>query len=178
MKLDDLRPPFRFFSTAWTENTIWQSSAKSTLFHDDQYIRKLNQLLNSEQLCVNIYAHMAVHMEPIRTHLADQHQRAGRMLRTIIIANRGLPEDHSAISDEAPRWILHAIEALPKRLSAFAAHHACRRLEQQLMDHYEEILEMAPASDAHDLKTLRGLAEDNYNLLNQHITASADESDK
>jgi hypothetical protein len=129
----------------------------ATTFRNNAYIHRLNRTLQAEMRAVSAYR--TLKDRPAFDELAAGHQLAGKELVRLIIANRGIPEDRSALSLGLTRRFIHLCAALPSRLSGRVATSTLRQLERQLVVSYRKLMGLAPGCDLPILADLLKAAE-------------------
>ena len=127
-----------------------------TTFRSNSYIHRLNRTLQAEMRVLSAYCGLGEH-PTLGSDLATVtagHQHAGRELVRLIIANRGIPEDKSALSFGLTKTLVQLCAAMPRGIAGRATRTTLVRLEQNLVTNYEKLLKVAPARDASSLAEL------------------------
>jgi hypothetical protein len=119
--------------------------AQVTTFSDNDYVHRLNRTLQSEMRAVQAYQSAGDHQPD--TGALEAHQRAGRELVQLVIANRGIPEDRTALSLGLTRRFIQIATRVPSRIGARVTLNTLHRLETHLLDSYETLIKMAPSRD-------------------------------
>ncbi len=128
----------------------------ATTFRSDEYIHGLNRTLQAEMRALSAYRAYAK-SEPTSDHslvMLEEHQAASRELVRLIVLNRGVPEDRSALSLGLTRTFIQICAAFPSRLLERATLSTLSSLERHLVARYQKILKDAPARDAPALEEL------------------------
>ena len=128
----------------------------ATTFRSNAYIHRLNRTLQAEHRANGAYASLklprhrsgAVGREgPKLARMGSDHQQATRDLVRLIVANRGIPEDRSALAVPIARGIIGVCNLVPSRLAQQASLRTLRQIEQRLATSYRELIAMAPGAD-------------------------------
>lgn len=129
----------------------------SGLFHEDAYTRILNRLLRTEWNIIESYRLLQNHegVADIARAMQRRHAETGKVLVTMIIAHRGLPDDSLTLGAEASLFFLNAARVLPHGLVMRTRIGACRQLEKLLVVRFGRALRIAPQRDVPTLKELR-----------------------
>lgn len=144
------------------------SQASVTTFRNNSYIHRLNRTLQAEMRTIAAYRACLKALQTVDGAAATlaansaEHQVAGRELVRLIIANRGIPEDRSALSFGLTPALIRIFSGLFAR----ATRGTLEALERRLAIHYQALLKEAPAYDAVVLTEL-------LKQTQQHIVALA-----
>jgi hypothetical protein len=132
----------------------------ATTFRNNAYIHRLNRTLQAEMRALSAYrsltdrdASVGVPAERLIAHV-EGHQAAGKELVRLIIANRGVPEDRSALSFGLTRTLIHICSRVPVRLFERATLGTLATLEKQLVVSYRKLINEAPLRDVPVLEDL------------------------
>jgi hypothetical protein len=131
----------------------------ATTYRESDYIHRLNRTLQAEMRAVSAYRSVGLRLPEKLTDAFDGHQRAGRELVRLVIANRGVPEDRSALSFGLTRTVVQILSRVPSRLAERVTSQTLLRLETHLEESYQRLLEIAPARDRLVLNGLLQQAE-------------------
>jgi hypothetical protein len=124
-----------------------------TTFRNNAYIHRLNRTLQAEMRAIAAYrAFMKGAEAEIEGVAANggEHQLAGRELVRLIIANRGIPEDRSALD----LGLTPAFIRIFSGIFARATLGTLEALERRLVEQYQKLRKEAPACDAGALAEL------------------------
>lgn len=122
-----------------------------TTFRNNSYIHRLNRTLQAEMRAIAAYraylkapgAHGEGDAEQALEANGAEHQAAGRELVRLIIANRGIPEDRSALG----LGLTPAFIRIFSRILARATLGTLEVLERRLVAQYRRLLKEAPQYD-------------------------------
>lgn len=132
----------------------YQPSA--TTFRSDSYIHRLNRTLQAEMRAISACrayvsglntAKGEEQLAPVVEANGTEHQAAGRELVRLIIANRGIPDDRSALSLGLTKTFISLCGLVPARIFERASVGTLSSLERHLKQQYERLLKVAPARD-------------------------------
>ena len=130
----------------------------ATTFRSNDYIHRLNRTLQAEMRAISAYRAYASSL-PTQTEVpaagmtllidanGAEHQAAGRDLVRLIIANRGIPEDRSALSLGLTKTFISLCARVPTRFFERASVGTLSSLERHLKEQYARLLKNAPARD-------------------------------
>lgn len=133
----------------------------ATTFRSNEYIHRLNRALQAEMRAVSAYRGLGVRFD--EAHAA--HQDSGKELVRLIIANRGIPEDRTALSFGLTRTLIHLCNAMPARLGERATLGTLQKIEGHLVQSYKKLQTMAPSRDRPILDELLARTERQANAL-------------
>src|SRR5262249_32611129 len=121
----------------------------ATTFRHNAYIHRLNRTLQAEMRAVSAYR--SASSKSASARLLDDaetgHQESGKTLVRLIIANRGIPEDRSALSLGLTRTFIQLCTLVPTELSRRVTLGTLKQLEKNLIASYRKLLEAAPGRD-------------------------------
>lgn len=119
----------------------------ATTFRHNGYIHRLNRTLQAEMRAIAAYR---AYDSNDRELVADgaEHQAAARELVRLIIANRGVPEDRSALDLGLTPALIRIFGRVPTRFFARATVGTLETIERRLVGQYRRLLSEAPQSDA------------------------------
>ncbi|MBM4252625.1 MAG: hypothetical protein FJ146_11690 [Deltaproteobacteria bacterium] len=130
--------------------------SSATTFRTNEYIHRLNRALQAEMRAYATYTGSLAH--PHDNHdwdqHADHHQQASRDLVRLIIGNRGIPEDRTALSLGLTEKLVKLCTMVPTKLTDKVSASTLRRMELGLVLRYRKLIKMAPARDRPDLQRL------------------------
>lgn len=129
-------------------------SSQATTFRDNDYIHRLNRTLQAEMRAVAAYRSIARHLPEKLAIGLELHERSARSLVNLIIANRGIPEDRSALSFGLTRRFIQICARVPGRLTDLATVSTLHKLETHLIECYNKLLTLAPSRDLQALTQL------------------------
>lgn len=148
----------------------------ATTFRNNTYIHRLNRTLQAEMRAISAYQSLD-HGESgasVIGGMGDKaftaHQAAGKQLVCLIIANRGVPEDRSALSLGLTRTFIQICSRVPTRLFERATASTLMTLERQLVHAYERLIKEAPTRDTCVLVDLLSLTERRVEELSQILS--------
>lgn len=151
----------------------------ATTFRSDAYIHRLNRTLQAEMRAISacrayVSGLAAIKGEEALAPLVEanggEHQLAGRELVRLIIANRGIPDDRSALSLGLTKTFISFCARVPSRIFERASLGTLASLEGHLKQQYERLLKVAPARDAHVLGDLARQAARRENELDLRLS--------
>jgi hypothetical protein len=132
---------------------------RSTTFRDNDYIHRLNRALQAEMRAVSAWGRVASgktrgaaeldgeHWRHEASAVAEEHQRAGRELVRLIVANRGIPEDKTALPIAVAPAVVGLLRAMPAAVAAPAERRTLALVEARLAQGYQRLLREAPTAD-------------------------------
>ena len=126
-----------------------RGSASATTFRSNDYIHRLNRTLQAEMRAMSAYSSLLTNPQDRANFAlaAENHQLASRELIRLIIANRGIPEDHVGIRVGLTRSLIRLCTLVPTRLTEKVSLSTLSRIELGLVARYQKLLKMAPARD-------------------------------
>jgi hypothetical protein len=128
-----------------------ESKAPSTTFRSNAYIHRLNRTLQAEMRAVSAYKAALRQLEIDACQLADLaipfHQGCAKELINLIISNRGIPEDKTALSIGLTRTLITACRAIPDPVAFKATIGTLRGIERHLVSSYKKLIDEAPRRD-------------------------------
>ena len=130
--------------------------APATTFRSSDYIHRLNRVLQAEVRALSGYLALSGYRDGDQV-VADGttgHQFASRELVRLIVANRGVPEDRSALSLGLTRRLVVLVARMPAGIAARATTATLRQLERQVVPGYQHLLTVAPPRDQATLTEL------------------------
>lgn len=138
-----------------------------TTFRNNSYIHRLNRTLQSELRAVSAYNHVFfVNREPDLFQEASQvHQNCGKQLIRIIIANRGIPEEKSALSIGLTKHWFRMCASADQPFLERTALMTLNQIEKNLQINYDRLLREAPVSDIQLLEQLKRSSVKQSDLL-------------
>jgi hypothetical protein len=133
----------------------------ATTFRNNAYIHRLNRTLQAEMRAVSAYRSSGDETGSAAfLDLAETgHQDSGKALVRLIIANRGIPEDRSALSLGLTRTFIQLCALMPPALTRRMTHGTLKQLEKSLIASYKKLLAAAPNRDVHVLEELLDKSE-------------------
>jgi hypothetical protein len=127
------------------------TNAKATTFRTNAYIHRLNRTLQAEMRAISGYKAALRQLEIDACKLADDavpmHQSCAKDLINLIILNRGIPEDKTALSIGLTRTFITACRAIPDPVAFKATIGTLRGIERHLVSSYKKLIEEAPRRD-------------------------------
>jgi bacterioferritin (cytochrome b1) len=137
----------------------------STLFHNDEYIEKLNQQLRYELGAMASYTRLIQGKKnaDLFQKIMQAHQKASRELCCLITSHHGLPDKEAARLFKIAETFLEIYNQLTvgKRFLLISLAN----LEQHMTRRYQAIINIAPESDRHTLIELKRLSRKNRSSL-------------
>lgn len=154
-------------SSLGISHTLFKSSvgSVSSLFHNDEYIEKLNQQLRYELGAMTTYARL-IHghkNSDLFQKVMLAHQKASRELCCLITIHHGLPDKEAAPLFKIAETFLELYNQL-----AFGNRFlliSLANFEQLMTRRYQSIIEIAPEKDRHTLIELKRLCRKNRSSL-------------
>jgi DNA-binding transcriptional ArsR family regulator len=148
-----------------------QIGSKVSLFRNDEFIEKLNQLLRYELGAVGTYCRL-VHKcieSDLSQELITAHQKASRELCCIIISHHGLPDKEPAPIFKVTGTMIDLLTQLS--LSPKILLLSLSNFEQHMSRRYGNLIVVAPEQDRHALIELKRLCRKNRSLLRKSLRA-------
>lgn len=139
---------------------------KSTLFQDNRYIRALNQTLRAEWSLLDWCCDQDLPEEVKDTilTLVPTHDHATKILKRLIISQRGLPLEPSPdLGQEISRVAFKMVAIIPSRISNRAHLKAFLQAERNLCRRYLALIKLAPG--LHDREALKSLLKEHRTSL-------------
>jgi len=128
-----------------------ESKSSSTTFRSNSYIHRLNRTLQAEMRAISAYKAALHQLEIDACQLADSaipfHQGCAKDLVNLIILNRGIPEDKTALSIGLTRTLITACRAIPDPVAFKATIGTLRSIERHLVSSYKKLVAEAPRRD-------------------------------
>lgn len=128
-----------------------ESGAPATTFRNNSYIHRLNRTLQAEMRAVSAYNAARRQLEQDGCDLLDStipsHQSSGKELINLIISNRGIPEDRTALSIGLTRTLISAWRAIPDAVATKATLSTLYGIERHLVSSYKRLKKEAPRRD-------------------------------
>jgi hypothetical protein len=138
------------------------SNTGATTFRSNAYIHRLNRTLQAEMRAISGYKAALRQLEIDACQLADvavpAHQGCAKDLINLIILNRGIPEDKTALSIGLTRTLITACRAIPDPVALKATIGTLRGIERHLVSSYKKLIEEAPRRDLPLIEDLLGRA--------------------
>lgn len=148
-----------------------ETGAPATTFQTNPYIHRLNRTLQAEKRAVTAYNAARRQLGSI-CDLADiaipMHQTSGKQLINLIIANRGIPEDKTAISIGLTRTIITACRVIPDPVALKATLGTLQGVERHLVFSYKKLKNIAPRRDINILDELLRNAVKSNSLVERY----------
>ncbi len=113
----------------------------STTFRDSPYINELNRVLKHEIEACAIYSKLVLSVG------LDCHQIAARELVRLIVAHRGVPDDHGGFTLSLARRFLGICDVAPSGVAKLITSTTLRQFELKLVERYDHLISIAPISD-------------------------------
>ena len=128
---------------------------QATTFRSNDYIHRLNRTLQTELRAVCAYQAVRPGVKAIDCdHAVEEHQYSARQIVRLVVANRGIPEDHAPLTTSLTTTVFRLCGALPTSMGQVATISALVTLEKSLFDSYSKLLDQAPPADAELLDLL------------------------
>lgn len=131
----------------------------STMYQDNPYIRRLNQMLDREArahlsyLTLQRRGAIVPGLDGLE-EAVEHHGKAQRTLVRLIARNSGLPEDPSAWKSRFQKAILDLSQSAPRGVQSRATQIYFGRLESSLTSGYRQTIAFAPRKDQEELAQL------------------------
>jgi len=139
-----------------------ENNASATTFRSNAYIHRLNRTLQAEMRAVSAYKAALRQLEIDSCQLADaavpSHQSCAKDLINLIILNRGIPEDKTALSIGLTRTLITACRVIPDPVAFKATIGTLRGIERHLVSSYKKLIAEAPRRDLPFIENLLGRA--------------------
>lgn len=144
----------------------------ATTFRNNAYIHRLNRTLQAEMRAVSAY--LAARGQLLQTEddlvgsTVPIHQSSGKELINLIIYNRGIPEDRTAISIGLTKTFIKACSVIPEPVARKATLGTLSGIERQLISSYKKLRREAPRRDLQVIDQLIDAAEKSRSILERY----------
>lgn len=149
-----------------------ESEAPATTFRNNSYIHRLNRTLQAEMRAVSAYNAARRQLEHDACDLLDctipSHQSSGKELINLIISNRGVPEDKTALSIGLTRTLISACRAIPDAVAVKATLGTLYGIERHLVSSYKRLQKEAPRRDLPVIEQLLSEAVKSRDLVGRY----------
>ncbi len=122
-------------------------------YEDNSYIRLLNQILQMELGSVELYQNCAACLDQGQaSSFRDEHQEQAKVIRNMILSNRGLPSLTGFVfSSELSLFTTKISRHLPEDFARRTTRVSCLQVEKSLRRRYKLALDEAPYRDRSQL---------------------------
>lgn len=137
-----------------TRQSLGFVNATAASYQDHRYLELLNRALRGELNCLHAYTALSENSCCNLQSIVANHDHSIRDLSTLIIRNRGIPENQSGFSGELGKALIQLTSHMPEWIHGQAQRSTFMRSEKRLSALYEEVVALAPPRDKELVRVL------------------------